>query len=1434
MASPGLPSRVGAPLPWTCVDETQDETAEPITADEETLPADHGTATAIESWPGMKIGRYVVRTQVGAGAMGVVLAAYDRELDREVALKLLKHHTGDGSAGRARLQREARALAKLDHPNVVGVHEIGVHDEQLYVAMEFVEGQTLGGWMRSVDVPRPWPEVVRIFMEAGRGLAAAHGAGLVHRDFKPDNVMLGADGRVRVMDFGLARADAESGPSVPTSGHDRASLEALTQTGTIVGTPAYMSPEQFGGAPADARSDQFSFCVALYEALYGERPFRATTLGQLMRALTEGTIAEAPQGSTVPHWLRKLVVRGLATSPEQRFESMSGLLDALADDPSLRRRRWWGAGLIAIAIAGSAVLTWSLANEPLASDVCIDAGAALNDVWNESRRAEARRAFAATELNYAEQVWTKIEARIDQYATAWAELETTACHERSTATGGDALALKRQLCLDSRLRQLDAVVERLSKADAQLVEHAVELTDRLPSLEACQDDGMVAALVEPPSDVETVALVEHAREQLRRAESHYQAHQYEASESIARKVSDELGFTSYWPIRAEAQLRLALAIQHTRNDETAIRALERAVELADAAGHHEVAAEALLRLTRIIGVSLRFHDRGHQLAARARAAVARLGGDLMLEAQLEHELGGLANDEHRYDEAIAHHNHAIALWAQRYGEDHPKIATGQAAIAEVSFARNNVEEGLRQLTIALETTRRALGPGHPQVIVLLHRLAEIEHLEDHRTRAHELYREALAVASEGMGPEDPRLIDSLLHLSRSLAERGEDEQALELSRRALAIATSNFGEEHKQVARTMRSVGEVLERLGRYEEAKVTTERARQLAERLARAGDHDDQGRGAELLDAGKYEEAIAHYQSLVAAEERVYGPDDPHVADALVSLSRVLAQVGRKDERRATLERAIEISRRHYGPRHERMLQLSYTLAYYAFEDERWLEAEQRFTELITASEQVYGSNHQTVGMFRNNLGVVEHVLGRYVRSLATFENLLDLYTREHTDNVDMIALFHQGKGSTLNDMGRHREAEREYAEVLAIHRGREEVHPGTLHTALTAHAFTLIKLGRHDEARAAYVEAAQIGKQMGGSGALSVATSDQVLATRLRDLGDKSAGLEPEQALIRATVEAKGIKHPDTAESQLLLVDAAIHFGEVGTARKALDRALPVLAATYGEGSTEWVRLAEIQALVAVHERDFEAALEHQRAALSRVEANDNYDLNYRTKRRVLLAQILALAGEHAEGDEILADTERETVQLYGATSPYVAELLLHRASSSLWQGRYAAAREFAERAIELVEVSSGTQSLHLHPLLLIEVQAALFAEDREGAVQALARLETLLNAEVTQDSVRWAELWSFRAILRAMGGEGEEATRDIERAEQLATQRLSRPEIILGTTKLARAELARARAEPDQARLHAEAARRLFAQHAMAPLHLLRHAETYGLP
>jgi len=358
---------------------------------------------------GATVGRYIVVERLGAGAMGVVYAAYDPKLDRKVALKLLRRARAGGDHARrtARLEREAQAVAKLSHPNVVGIFDVLVYEDRVVLAMEYLGGGTLRAWMEAQK--HPWREIVRMFIEVGKGLAAAHDAGQIHRDFKPDNVLLDGNGVPKVADFGLARVRSTTGVHKAVASDDEKDdlpLEispSLTRTGAITGTPAYMAPEQFLGKEVDGRTDQFAFCVALYEALYGERPFAGETILALSDSVTDGRLRPFAKGTDVPAWVRAIVLRGLRVAPADRYPAMDQLIVALANDPIARRQRrlWTGAAVVALVAAGLTTRHYFLQRRNEIDRQATEQIGAANAVLADAgkRRTEAsvlrKRAFAA-------------------------------------------------------------------------------------------------------------------------------------------------------------------------------------------------------------------------------------------------------------------------------------------------------------------------------------------------------------------------------------------------------------------------------------------------------------------------------------------------------------------------------------------------------------------------------------------------------------------------------------------------------------------------------------------------------------------------------------------------------------------------------------------------------------------------------------------------------------------------------------------------------------------------------------------------------------------------------------------------------------------------------------------------------------------------------
>jgi tetratricopeptide (TPR) repeat protein/predicted Ser/Thr protein kinase len=435
---------------------------------------------------GTTIGRYVVLSLLGRGGMGIVYRAYDPDLNRQVAIKVvgLRDLSDDArEPARQRMMREAQALAKLSHPNVVAVYDVGNVGDDVFIAMEFVEGMTLRDWL--AERRRSKREILSTFRAAGKGLAAAHQVGVVHRDFKPDNVMVGADGRVRVLDFGLARF----GESAPRT--SRRSLPAIatgsseiTQAGTVLGTPAYMSPEQDAGLEAEPASDQFSFCVALYEALYGGLPHRGDSYPELVASRADGEVVSPPTRSGVSSRVRRAVLVGLRSAPEQRYPN----LDALLDD--LRPRALTSPRAIAIAVVTTLVIgasaSWAVARSTVA-DVgphCEFVAADVTKVWNPARRARLAVAFAGSP--HGAEATAQVAGAIDRWTGDWVTARTKLCELSQQSNGLDEPKFADQLqCLQRRLAELEGVMLAFTALDQSSVEHAPETLSKMRPVDEC-------------------------------------------------------------------------------------------------------------------------------------------------------------------------------------------------------------------------------------------------------------------------------------------------------------------------------------------------------------------------------------------------------------------------------------------------------------------------------------------------------------------------------------------------------------------------------------------------------------------------------------------------------------------------------------------------------------------------------------------------------------------------------------------------------------------------------------------------------------------------------------------------------------------------------------------------------------------------------------
>jgi tetratricopeptide (TPR) repeat protein len=734
--------------------------------------------------PGHRVGRFTLLHRLGVGAMGVVYAAYDPELDRRIAVKLLRARQGSNAArAQARLLREAQAMARLAHPNVAVVHDVGTHEGDVFVAMEFIRGDTLQSWLR--QRPRTWQEVVEVFVQAGRGLAAAHAAGLVHRDFKPSNAMIGDDGRVRVLDFGLCYTanltDSIDGPRSDTRPDTRsAESPRITRHEEIVGTPAYMPPEQArrGGLVGPA-SDQFSFCASLYEALHGQLPFAGQTVPAIALAIASGELRPPPRASKVPGWLHAVVQRGLRVDPTQRHAAMDLLLRAL--DRSRVRARRGVAIAAALALGTGFGGFWAARSEAFSADPCTGGAAQITEVWGPTQLAEAAQSLAAAGPAFAEDIWPRVEGVLDRYAEDWQANHREACQAHRSGETSGALLDRRMACLEQRKAALHATVTVLAEAEPDVALHALEVVAHLPSLARCNDRAALEADAAPPDDPEVRAALARERPRIDRVRALEHAGLGDAARTLAEQIVETAVALGDRRLLAESLLargRLEINRLGSHDDQDAL--LTRAYLSALGGRLDELAVEAL---------ALRMYVRSRNSGGAAQAlddlAVARemlarqpspgpVRGLLLNNAGVVYMAGG---DPLR---AAALFREALAAREATLGPEHLEVAFTLANLAMVSPADERVPLLQRALAIFDQT----LGRAHPQTIEV--RLAASFYALDPREA-----QALVAPGCEALGrfsPDDQaQRARCLAHLGHHTAEAGDAQAAAAAFAEAVAV-----------------------------------------------------------------------------------------------------------------------------------------------------------------------------------------------------------------------------------------------------------------------------------------------------------------------------------------------------------------------------------------------------------------------------------------------------------------------------------------------------------------------------------------------------------------------------------------------------------------------------------------------------------------------
>lgn len=817
-----------------------------------------------------KIDRFVVLDELGAGGMGQVFAAYDPRLDRKIALKVLRPQaSADFDRARARLQSEAMALARLNHPHVVTIFEVGAVDNEIFLAMEFVEGDDLHGWARENPVADPLREDDRmvaahaVLMQAGRGLAAAHAAGLIHRDFKPANVLVGADGRARVADFGLAREDSASTTEQSGEGEETSSDPTpITRTGALAGTPKYMAPEQRRDRIADALTDQFAFCTAVWEVLFGTHPWNGEPPNE--------ELPDAPRGA--PTRLVGALLRGLNPDRAARFATMEDLLVALEPQAARTNHRWRTALAGGLLVLGAGV-GWSTLTDR--DEACEDLAAELDGVWGNERTPVLRSAVLGSGVPYAEMTWSRLEETTDAYVARWIDLRTQACVAAHSPVVSPTTAGTLG-CLAQRRRTLTAFLEVVAEGTPAAISTATLNAQQLPDVGLCGEADFVLTGFETPAG-ESAAEVQRLRALLAR--------------SVALRRAGEFLRAREVLSGHEAQLE-ALAFSPLSQD----YAFEGA-QLAEALEELSVEEELLLE--------------AYAGAARsARAALAAEAAGQLAEALAE-----------RGEIEAGHRWLALAEEGQGKHVDAALYATLLARRGAVLLAEGEGDGAADAHAASVETRETLVGADSIELVAPLRNFGGALQEAGRYDEAEVVFDRALALARQ-LGDQHPA-VASALHAKGLLAtQTGESAQAHAWAEEELAIYRATFGDDHPHTARGLVSLATTTEATGHSDDALPLLLQADAIYEKTDPEHRLDRVAGFTQLIGVltslGRADEAATYAEKSVRIRREVLPPSHPHIAWGLVNLGQARTKQGRYADAVSRTREAEEILLQRRGPGH------------------------------------------------------------------------------------------------------------------------------------------------------------------------------------------------------------------------------------------------------------------------------------------------------------------------------------------------------------------------------------------------------------------------------------------------------------------------------------------------------------------------------------
>ena len=862
---------------------------------------------------GATLGRYVMLEKLGAGGMGEVFAAYDPQLDRKVALKLLRGGALSAEEGKVRLLREAQAMARLQHPNVIGVHDVGLFGERVFVAMEYVEGETLADWLRG---QHPWDEVVRTFLQAGDGLSAAHRAGLVHRDFKPDNVLLGADARPRVVDFGLARQSTSTpSPASPEKEVAEGALDSslnvpLTRDGAVMGTPGYMAPEQIAGLATDARSDQFSFCVALWEGLFGKRPFSGATLKQHAQEIAAGRLTPVPADSQVPDWVREVLRRGLAANPADRWPEMDALLKALR--PRARRnprRSLFVTGLVLFSLFGIGYGMWT--RQRLL--VCGGTERRLVGLWDAPRKAKLREGFKATGLSYAGEAWASSERALDAWAAEWVVTAREVCEaSRLRKVDSAEVTELKTSCLDERVQRLEALVALFDAPDHDVVNNAPTAARELESAATCTTTAGQHKHGAIDEKEQAADLLLHGK--LAEARALFAAGKYAAG---SERLKQGLSPSAPPAALAEAYLWLARLELKRGENRLARQANLVATEQALKSGEAGLAAKGLSRLYASEGYDESDGD-ADAWSRLASAAAARVPGDWEVQVELGRNDGFVDIRRRRFKAALADFERVLVLQQEHLGAEHPDVASTLNNLGIVLTHLERYEAAVARYEESLRLHEKLEGPEHPNVALASHNLAVALRRMGRTTEARVAFERAIDVRRKALGFNHPDSLHSAQSLVKLLIAQGDLGPARTLLDEVKETRTLVNGVDSGEMLQVLELEAELFLAGEYWGEALQVASRHLSLAKAKGPAGEKEISTALLEQVTAWTQLGSWADARKALAEVQRRQAAGDTSLdaADVAEAVGRLELAQGHAELALAPLQGALELRQKAGGP--------------------------------------------------------------------------------------------------------------------------------------------------------------------------------------------------------------------------------------------------------------------------------------------------------------------------------------------------------------------------------------------------------------------------------------------------------------------------------------------------------------------------------------